>query len=101
MAPPLCVGISLLVGICWSAGISGACLNPAVGIANSLFQYAMRNAITKGSLKLTLNSLWIYILGPATGGLLAGAFQLLNGKASVAMTGVEKLQDLQTALINN
>lgn len=43
LMPPLVVGISLLVGISWSAGISGACLNPAVGIANSFFQFAIRN----------------------------------------------------------
>jgi glycerol uptake facilitator-like aquaporin len=38
---PLTVGLALFVGISWSAGTSGACLNPAVGIANSIFQYSM------------------------------------------------------------
>ena len=32
----LTVGVTLLAMICWSGGISGGCLNPAIGIANSI-----------------------------------------------------------------
>ena len=42
---PLTVGLTLFVGISWSAETTGGCLNPAVGIANSFFQYAIRKKL--------------------------------------------------------
>ena len=40
---PLTVGLALLAAISLSAKTTGGCLNPAVGIANNLFQYMIRN----------------------------------------------------------
>ena len=70
---PLTVALTLLTAISWSAGTTGGCLNPAVGIANSFFQYAIRNKFVMGA-ELTLDSLWVYIIAPSMGGALAGLF---------------------------
>lgn len=71
---PLTVALALFTSISWSAGTTGGCLNPAVGIANSFFQYALRDDFLKVYSKLTLDSLWVYILAPSMGGALAGLF---------------------------
>ena len=92
---PLCVGLALFVGISWSASTTGGCLNPAIGIANSLFQwsFAVKNQA------YSLNSLWVYICAPLTGGALAGLFQLLNGKAENAMKSNGCGDDFKDSLI--
>jgi glycerol uptake facilitator-like aquaporin len=92
----LTVGLTLLAMICWSSGISGGCLNPAIGIANSIVQYAMKDQLgdygfvnpikrTPKYVDLTLSSLPIYIFAPLMGGVVAGVFQLLNGKVDKIM----------------
>jgi len=47
-------------------GISGGCFNPAIGVALT---------ITGNS---NYKSLWIYLIGPLAGGLLAGLFNLAH-----------------------
>ena len=74
----LTVALALLAAIIASMGISGGCINPAVGFAQTLFQYWAlgSTAVAKDP---RLLSWWVYLLGPACGGLLAGLFQLFNG----------------------
>ena len=55
--------------------ISGAAINPAVGIAQTIFQ---QTASKSFDLNLTMNAMWIYIAGPLTGGALAGVFSHFN-----------------------
>ena len=82
----LTVGLTLLAMICWSGGISGGCLNPAIGIANSIVQFALKDEPnfvgSKLYANLTLSSLPIYIFAPLMGGVIAGVFQLFNGKVA-------------------
>jgi glycerol uptake facilitator-like aquaporin len=67
--------------------ISSACLNPAVGFVQSIFQPfawdATRPHYEDESLNTSYNisygSLWIYVLAPTMGGVFAGLFQLFNG----------------------
>lgn len=76
------VGLTLICMITWTGGITGGCLNPAVGIANTVFQTVNKNALSDPSgntyENLTTKSLWIYILGPLCGGALGGGFMLFN-----------------------
>ena len=87
----LTVGVTLLAMICWSGGISGGCLNPAIGIANSIVQFAMKDDLKLylplGGFysNLTLSSLPIYIFAPLMGVIMSGCFQLLNGKVDKIM----------------
>lgn len=94
----LTVGLTLIAMITWSGGISGGCLNPAIGIANSIVQYAMREQLKDYQIMkptvisgaglyddLKLSTLPIYIFAPLLGGVMAGVFQLLNGKVAKTM----------------
>lgn len=65
------VSITLIGMIYVNAGISGACINPTVGLVQSIFQSLLND-------KLSLKCMWVYIVAPATGGLLAGLFMKLN-----------------------
>jgi len=56
------VASALYAGILLGGPVSGACYNPAVGISVILF----RNT--------DYQYLWIYIVAPLTGGLMAGLF---------------------------
>lgn len=64
------VGLTLTCAALTIGGVSGGCLNPAVGLVQTIFQNIMVNpSFEKGSLP-------IYLLGPLAGGVLAG----LKGK---------------------
>ena len=60
----------ILVKIC---ATGGACFNPAIGFALTLYQ----NEMIEHDGHLTWY-LWIYTVGPAVGGVIAGAFQILH-----------------------
>ena len=65
-----CVGTCLTCMILLTGSTSGACLNPAVGIAQTVFMSVF--------LGYPLTKLWIYTAAPLTGGILAGAWLNLN-----------------------
>jgi glycerol uptake facilitator-like aquaporin len=68
-------GGALFCALTIAAPTSGAAINPAVGIAQTVFQSVVSDAITpEGSPKMTILSMWIYIVGPLVGGLFAGIF---------------------------
>lgn len=65
----LAIGFTVVVGAFAGGGISGGAYNPAVGIGPIVYE-----AI---SLKTPLTNLWIYLVGPFVGGLLAaGVFRM-------------------------
>jgi len=63
----LAIGFTVLAAAKANAGISGACFNPAVGIALPIFRDHY-------------DDIWIYCVGPLLGGALAGGFFLLTSK---------------------
>lgn len=76
------IGITLFAMILLSAEISGGCLNPAVGLVQSVFQHMIVNSypMTYGlpTTKTSLNPIWVYIISPTFGGVLAGLFSHFN-----------------------
>jgi glycerol uptake facilitator-like aquaporin len=75
----LAVAFTLLAMICIAGSKSGACLNPAVGIAQTIFEIAQYgNDITSVPTKQTyVNSefsdyFWLYTSAPFIGSILAG-----------------------------
>lgn len=73
----MAIGLALYCAVREASGISGGCINPAVGLAQSVFQ-KMANEFTYPNAKETqINYMPVYIGGPLLGGFLAGIFQKL------------------------
>lgn len=78
----ICIG-GALAGLSAAAGrISGGCLNPAVGLIQTLGQNWFYNQHALHKRRLDDGSMLIYILGPLAGGLVAGLFAILNDSAT-------------------
>ena len=77
------VGATLTCAILAIMNISGACINPAVGLIQTIYQSTMFDSgkISVGLQIPGYGSLWIYVLGPLTGGILAGLLSKLDDKA--------------------
>ena len=72
----IAVAVSLIGMISVSAGLTGGCLNPSVGTVQTVFQYIIMTnyPASFNSKPPTMNCIWVYILAPITGGILAGLF---------------------------
>lgn len=73
----MAIGLALYCCVREAGGISGGCINPAVGLIQSVFQ-KMANDFTYPKAKETqVNYTPIYVAAPLLGGFLAGIFQKL------------------------
>jgi glycerol uptake facilitator-like aquaporin len=71
------IGLTLFFCISICAGVSGGCLNPAVGLVQSLFQHIITGSKSykiDEVPEVPLNFLWVFVAGPASGGIIAGLF---------------------------
>lgn len=76
------IGIALYAAITISSGISGGCINPAVGLVQTLFQRLFNGHAYPKAEPQQLMYLPIYLISPFVGGAIAGFFQkLINEKA--------------------
>ena len=78
------VGLTLTCAACMIGGISGGCLNPAVGFVQTIFQDAM--ITTRDGVAPGYGTLWLYLLGPFLGGILAGLVSKMDESAREALT---------------
>lgn len=69
----LAIGFTIVVAAFAGGGVSGGAFNPAVGIGPTLV-----NALIGGG---SFASLWLYIVGPLTGGVLAASLFKLQERA--------------------
>ena len=60
------IGLALTLGLMVAAPISGASINPAVGIVLPIFQNIVHDT--------PMTHMWFHVLGPVIGGCLAGLF---------------------------
>jgi len=74
------VGIALLTNICLCGGRTGAALNPAVGLAQCVF-----SSLQTGN--DYYKYIWVYMVGPYCGGILAGVFHLYHVYTTLAVLG--------------
>lgn len=84
LAGGLVAGLALYTSIVGAASISGGAINPAVGLALQLnqfyigqyYRYTFTDPANPQVLKsVDLRITWIYVLGPLTGGILAGLWK--------------------------
>jgi len=76
------IGFALTLGLMVAAPISGASINPAVGLVLPIFQHIVHD--------VKMSQIWIHALGPFLGGLFAGLFQLFY------KSSLRKIQDAAT-----
>ena len=90
------IGVTLFAMILLSAEISGGCLNPAIGLVQSIFQHLVVNSypVTYGlpTTKTSLNPLWVYLTAPTFGGVLAGLFSHFNASVLAKQNNAAKSQ---------
>jgi glycerol uptake facilitator-like aquaporin len=65
--------------VSWS--ISGAYLNPAIGIVQPVFQFILDEASSDNANMTSWNLMWIFPVSSIAGGIFAGFFMLLNFRA--------------------
>ena len=70
----MAIGIALYYAITMASGISGGCINPAVGLFQSLFQKAANTSIFPNAPETAVTYLPAYVGGPFLGGFLSGIF---------------------------
>lgn len=68
----LAIGFSLFLAITMASGISGGCINPAVGLVQSVFQKMANTSIYPNAPETSLVYAPAYIGGPFLGGFVAG-----------------------------
>jgi glycerol uptake facilitator-like aquaporin len=73
------IGVTLMLSVTITGGISGGCINPAVGLIQSIYQNFIIQEYPETfpknySKNISLISTWVYVLAPLLGGILAGAF---------------------------
>ena len=83
---------ALFCALTIAAPTSGAAINPAVGIAQTVFQSIVDDAVVPKEMKKKgILSIWIYIVGPLIGGILAGIWSRFINE--YAKTKQEEAQD--------
>jgi len=68
----LVIGMSLFLSIQMASGISGGCINPAVGLFQSMFQKFANTSIFPNAPETEVTYIPCYVGGPLLGGFIAG-----------------------------
>ena len=74
----LAAGLTLFGAASISAPITNAAINPAVGIVQTIYQSMMYRNIEGSNKVFGLDAIYIYIVGPLLGGILAGLWSKFN-----------------------
>ena len=90
-------GLTLFGMLVLAADVSGGCMNPAVGIAQLIFQQKMAESYPNSfeGKKLSLEPMWLYIMGPMCGGILAGLWKHYNTQVILEQIEAAKLEELE------
>lgn len=96
----LAIGIALYTCVQTAAGISGGCLNPAVGIVQPIFQKVMNARIYPNAPKTQLVYQAAYIVGPLFGGVFAGVFQRYFNEYAITKAKAAHDQEVELSGLN-
>lgn len=97
------IGGALFGTICVAGGVSGACLNPAIGIVQPVFQQmvARRYPANFDNKVPSIDTMWIYIVSPLCAGILAGLFKHYNDHVLKQKDQAAKLEDYEMKNLKN
>ena len=70
----LAIGLALFGAIQIASGISGGCINPAVGLVQTVFQRVFNGHAYPNTTPQQLMYMPIYLISPFIGGIVAGFF---------------------------
>ena len=91
----LAIGIALYACVQTASGISGGCINPAVGIVQPVFQKIMNARIYPGAPKTQLTYMGAYVGAPLLGGIFAGVFQRYIVETMIAKADDAKAKEIE------
>lgn len=89
------IGIALYACVQTASGVSGGCLNPAVGIVQPIFQRIMNGRIYPNAPKTALIYQGAYIVGPMFGGIFAGLFQRYFNEVAISKASASKNDEIE------
>jgi glycerol uptake facilitator-like aquaporin len=72
-----CIGMALYCAVREASGVSGGCINPAVGLVQSVLQRTVNGSVYPNADNADPTYVMAYVVAPALGGFLAGIFQKL------------------------
>lgn len=72
-----CIGMALYLAAREASGVSGGCINPAIGLVQSVLQRSVNGSVYPNAENTEPTYALCYIGAPMLGGFLAGLFQKL------------------------
>lgn len=91
----LAIGLALYACIQTASGISGGCINPAVGVVQPIFQRMMNRRIYPNAATTQLIYQGMYIVGPLFGGIFAGVFQRYVNETAISKADRSKQEEIE------
>ena len=91
------IGIALYTCIQTSEGISGGCINPAIGAIQPVFQRVMNQRIYPNAPKTSLIYQGAYVGATTLGGIFAGVFQRYFNEYAIRKADTMKKQEIELA----
>lgn len=89
------IGVALYACVQTAGGISGGCLNPAIGIVQPIFQKVMNARIYPNAPKTQLIYQGAYIGATLLGGIFAGVFQRFFNEVAIRKADAAKTQEIE------
>lgn len=96
----LAIGLALYASIREASGISGGCINPAVGLVQSVLQAAVNKMVYPNADKTNLIYCGVYIGATLGGGFLAGLFHKWFHERAIASAQNAKDSEYEN-MVNN
>ncbi len=96
----LAIGVALFLAIREASGISGGCINPAVGLVQSVFQMMVNKMVYPNADKTSLVYCGVYVGSTFGGGFLAGLFHKWFHERAIASAQNAKDSEYEN-MVNN
>ena len=93
------IALALYLALTLTGGITGGCINPAVGLVQSVYQRYFNRKVFKGASDISLVYVPAYVFGPFLGAFIAGWFQKISHEK--ALDSAEQCKEEEYGKLNN